>query len=310
MLRNAKKLLIMNKLRTKIIRNNSGYNFNNSIRIYDHDNNLIKYSYDNSNNSNNNKEFYKVDYINNTLSLKTDIAQSKEDFNKINSLIDFYKQKNNIIKLNNPNISNILINDELYYKNNILYIFKNITMENYYLLDRLFNKTNKTNNNFLIKSYKINTSQDMKDLYYNFNNIINIFAKKFLMYNKYNSEQLHFNCSNIIYPIIPIHIKNNMGIVDYRFINFKYNNLQIINTINDYNKLIEHLDYINDVLRHSYSNHCSLICATTQHRFNIRLSGSDDLINKVLNKETEDKLKLFNNSFIDQNYTTCFRFFK
>jgi hypothetical protein len=99
-----------------------------------------------------------------------------------------------------------------------------------------------------------------------------------------------------------------MGIVDYRFMNFKYNNFEVINTIEDSNKLIEHLDYINDVLRHSYSNHCSLTSATTQHKFNIRLYGSNDIIDKILNKKTQDKLKLFNNSFIDQYYTTCITF--
>jgi hypothetical protein len=299
----AKKILQNSNL-GKLVRNKSVYNFNNSIRTYDYDNNLIKYSY-----NIHRDDFYEVDYINNTLSLKTDNAQSKEDFNKINNLIDYYKQSNNIIKLNNPNISNILINDELYYKNNILYIFENITMENFNLLDKLFIKRNKLNNDFLVNSYKINTTEDIRNLYHNFDNIINIFTKKFLMHKKYNNNQLQFNCSDIKYPIIPKHITTNMGIVDYRFMNFKYNNFEVINMKEDYNKLIEHFNYINDVLRHSYSSHCSLVCATTQHRFNIQLSGSNNLINKVLNKETKDKLKLFNNSFIDQYYTSCFKFY-
>ncbi len=70
-----------------IVRNKSVYNFNNSNRIYDHDNNLIKYSYNIDQ-----TDFYEVDYINNVLTLKTDNAQSIEDINKINSLIDYYKQ--------------------------------------------------------------------------------------------------------------------------------------------------------------------------------------------------------------------------
>ncbi len=287
-----------------IVRNKSVYNFNNSNRIYDHDNNLIKYSYNIDQ-----TDFYEVDYINNVLTLKTDNAQSIEDINKINSLIDYYKQSNNIIKINNPKISNILLNDNLYYKNNILYIFDNLSMENYNLLDRLCNKTNKLNNDYLVNSYKINTINDIKDLYNNFDNIVNIFTKKFLMHKKYNNQQLYFNCNNIKHPIIPKHITNNMGIVDYRFMNFKYNNIEVINTIEQYNNLIEHLDYINDIMRFSYKNHCSLVCATAQHRFNIQLSGSDDLINKLFNKETEDKIKLFNNSFINQDYTSCFKFY-
>ncbi len=287
-----------------IVRNKSVYNFNNSNRIYDHDNNLIKYSYNIDQ-----TDFYEVDYINNVLTLKTDNAQSIEDINKINSLIDYYKQSNNIIKINNPKISNILLNDNLYYKNNILYIFDNLSMENYNLLDRLCNKTNKLNNDYLVNSYKINTINDIKDLYNNFDNIVNIFTKKFLMHKKYNNQQLYFNCNDIKHPIIPKHITNNMGIVDYRFMNFKYNNIEVINTIEQYNNLIEHLDYINDIMRFSYKNHCSLVCATAQHRFNIQLSGSDDLINKLFNKETEDKIKLFNNSFINQDYTSCFKFY-
>ena len=148
----AKKIsnLIPNKI--NLIRYQSSYNFNKSIIIYDYYNNLIKYFYDNSKNKN--EEIYEIDYINNILTLKTNNAQSNEDFNKINNLIDFYKQKKNIIKLNHPNISKILINDALYYKKNILYIFDNLSIENYNLLDRLFNNTNNTNNNFLINSYK------------------------------------------------------------------------------------------------------------------------------------------------------------
>jgi hypothetical protein len=287
-----------------IVRNKSVYNFNNSMRFYDQDNNLIKYSYNIDH-----TDFYEVDYINNTLTLKTNNAESNDDINKINSLIDYYKQSNNIIKLNNPNISNILLNDNLYYKSNILYIFDNLSMENYKLLDRLCNKTNKLNNDYLVNSYKINTINDIKDVYSNFDNIVNIFAKKFLMHTKYNNQQLYFNCNDIKHPIIPKHITNNMGIVDYRFMNFKYNNFEVIDTIEEYNKLIEHLDYINDIMRFSYKNHCSLVYATIQHRFNIQLSGSDDLVNKILNKQTEDKLKLFNNSFIDQYYTSCFKFY-
>ncbi len=289
----------------KLIRNKSVYNFNNSIRFYDHDNNLIKYSYNLCED-----DFYEVDYLSNTLTLKTNNANSVEDFNKIDSLIDYYKQQNNVIMLNNPNISNILVNDNLYYKNNILYIFDNVSMENFNLLDKLCIKSTKLNNDFLVNSYKINNMNDIRDVYNNFDNIVNIFAKNFLMHKKYNNKQLYFNCNDIRYPIIPRHITNNMGIVDYRFMIFKYNYSEIINSIEDYNGLIKQIQSINDVLRYSYRNHCSLICATSQHKFNINVSGSNDMIEKLFNKETEDKINLLNNSFIDKKYNSCFTFLK
>ncbi len=128
------------------------------------------------------------------------------------------------------------------------------------------------------------------------------------MHKKYNNQQLYFNCYDIRYPIIPRHITNNMGIVDYRFINFKYNYSENINSIEDYNELIKQLQSINDVIKYSYQNHCSLVCATIQHKFNINVSGSNDIIKKLFNKETEDKINLLNNSFIDKKYNSCFTF--
>ena len=88
----AKKILLTSNL----IRQKSSFNFNNPSRIYDHDNNLIKYSYNNS--TNKNEEVYEVDYINNVLSLKTDNARSIDDINKINNSIGNLYEDHDIFK--------------------------------------------------------------------------------------------------------------------------------------------------------------------------------------------------------------------
>ncbi len=242
----------------------------------------------------NNKDYCHIDTKNNSLTLKTRYANTYEDFNKINHIIDYYNMRLNYVKLNDPNIFSLVMNKKLYNKNNIIYRFSNLNVSN---LTNNFNLLDELDNNYIIKSYKINNNDEAEIIKKKFPLILDIFGHSMNLYkynNNYNNYNLKFFCNNVYHPIIPELIYLNRGLCDYRFMTFYYNINETINSNYDLDNLLYNINHINNLLRFSYVNHCSFNYATLQHKYTFNLSGSYSIINQLLTEETFNKIKLFN----------------